>query len=95
MVFKSNKQRRFVMSKLSGKHYWKDLSDKERKFVRESKDYGYDTHDIVFKTTNPKYAKFERCVKHVKKQKGYNPYAVCRVSTGYKGATRRQHTAYR
>ena len=33
--------------------------------------------------------KFIRCVKAVaKKSKGkYNPYAVCRVSTGYKGTT--------
>jgi hypothetical protein len=33
--------------------------------------------------------KFIRCVKEVaKKSHGkYNPYAVCRVSTGYKGST--------
>lgn len=31
---------------------------------------------------------FERCVKDVKGQPGYNPYAVCRVSTGYEGSTR-------
>ena len=33
-------------------------------------------------------SKFKRCVKKVSKQKGYNPYAVCRVSTGYYGSTR-------
>ena len=33
--------------------------------------------------------KFESCVKKVKAKGGdYNPYAVCRVSTGYYGPTR-------
>jgi hypothetical protein len=35
-------------------------------------------------------AKFQRCVKAVAKKKipNVNPYAICRVSTGFYGSTR-------
>lgn len=41
------------------------------------------------KKLTKKQKKFERCVLQVKKKKQkVNPYAVCRVSTGFKGSTR-------
>jgi len=43
---------------------------------------------MQLKVPSSKLNKFKRCYKKMAKKEGYNPYAVCRVSTRYKGTTR-------